>query len=58
MEARARRRLRGRANDDRREVEEIVGLDDDGETSPVLCVAPPARERDLVDVTADHGGAP
>lgn len=58
MKAGRWRRLRGRADDDRREIEQIVGLDDDRQSSPVLGVSTSTRERDLMDVTAYHATAP
>jgi hypothetical protein len=58
MEARRWRRLRCRADDDRRQGEKIVRLDDHAETTALLRMASAVRRRDRVHVTADHGVAP
>jgi len=55
--AEARRPGAGRSgcNQNGAEVEELVGLDDDGIASPALLVpAPTARRRQAEDLTADH----
>ena len=49
---------RGWADDDRRERKQVVRLNDYGEASPVLDVPAATRERDRVDVTANHGALP
>lgn len=58
VKARVWSRLRCRADDDRRELKEIVRLDDHSEAAAVLCVTSTAWQCDGVNVTADHGGAP
>jgi hypothetical protein len=46
------------ADDDRREREQVVRLNDYGEAAPVLDVSAATREGDRVDVTAYHGALP
>ncbi len=58
MEACFQCRRRGGADDNGGQREQIVGLDDDGQAASLLDVAPTSRERDLVNVTADHEAVP
>ena len=58
VEARGRCRSRSRADDDRRESEEVIGLHDHGEAATVLDAAAATRERDRMDVTTDHEALP
>jgi hypothetical protein len=58
MEARRRSRGRRRADHDRREGEQIVGLDYDGVAPAALYVTAAPRDDDRVHVTPDHAAAP
>jgi hypothetical protein len=58
MEARRRSRGRRRADHDRREGKQIVGLDYDGVAPAALYVTAAPRDDDRVHVTADHEAAP
>jgi hypothetical protein len=58
MEARRRSRRRRGTDNDRRQGEEIVRLNDHGESTPALDMTATAPKRDRVDVTADHEAAP
>jgi len=58
MEAGRERRARGRADDDRGEGEQIVGLDDHRVAAALLGVLALAWELDAMDITADHAWSP
>jgi len=58
METRRRSRGRRRADDDRRQGEQIVGLNYYGVAPAALYVTAASRDYDRVDVTADHAAAP
>jgi hypothetical protein len=58
MEARRWGRGRRRADHDRRERKQIVGLDYDGVAPAALDVTAASRDDDRVHVTADHESAP
>ena len=58
MEARWRNRGRSWTDDNRRECEQIVGLDDHRITSSVLYAPSALSEHDRVDVTSNHEAPP
>jgi hypothetical protein len=58
MESRRWRRSRRGADHNRREGQEVVGLDDDRIPLSMLHSAAAAGQRDLVNVTADHAAPP
>jgi hypothetical protein len=58
VEARWKRRARGRADDNCREGQEIVGLQDHRVATALLSMTASAGQRDLVDITTDHAAPP
>ncbi len=58
VEACRRSAVRGRADDDGREGQQVVGLDDHSEPAAVLDASASSWQRDRVDVTANHAIAP
>ncbi len=58
MEARPRCRTRGGTDDDRRESQQVVSLNDDGIAKTVLDPTTPPGQSDRVDVTTNHATPP